>query len=63
MTLDELMAKILPILPDAIFDEEIDGNIVIYTHLEEDARGNLRKIVDGDDYPDNESNCQYHDKG
>ncbi len=64
MTLSQLMAKILLILPDAMFDEDEDGQIIIHTDMEEDARGDLRKLaVYIDEYPDNESNCQYHDKG
>lgn len=30
MTFDELVAKVLPIFPDAIFDE-VDGEIIIST--------------------------------
>lgn len=64
MTLDELMKLVLPILPNAEFDEDADGQIIINTSLEEDARGDLREFEDTSiEYPDNESNCQYHDKG
>lgn len=63
MTLDELIKKIVAIIPNAEFDEDNDGQIVIYTSLEEDARGNLREYEGEVEYPDNESNCQYHDKG
>lgn len=44
MTLDELIAKILAILPDATFNEDIDGQIVIHTDMEETVQGPLRKL-------------------
>lgn len=46
MTLDELIRKVLDILPDAIFDE-IDGELVIYTQLSERRPGaNLTESKD-----------------
>jgi hypothetical protein len=46
MTMDELMAQVLEILPEAIFDEEMEtGEIVISTGLMQKARSkNLVKI-------------------
>lgn len=44
MTLDQLMKLVLRILPDATFDEDIDGQIVIYTDMEETLQGPLRKV-------------------
>ncbi len=45
MTFDELMRKVLAIMPDAQLDEDNDGQIVIYTDLEETPNGQLRKFV------------------
>lgn len=33
MTLSELLAAILPILPNATLDQDNDGQILIYTNL------------------------------
>jgi hypothetical protein len=33
-TLDSLMKAILPIIPSAIFEEDNDGQLIIYTDLE-----------------------------
>jgi len=63
MTLDKLVTQITELFPDANIEEDNDGQIVIYTGLEADARGDLRRFEGVIEYPDNESNCQYHDKG
>lgn len=42
MTLDQLMEQILSVLPQAEFGEDSDGQIVIYTNMEEAPNGNLR---------------------
>lgn len=45
MTFDDLMRKILKIMPDAqLINEDNDGQIVIYTDLEETPNGQLRKF-------------------
>lgn len=41
MNFDELMTAILKILPEASFDEDNDGQIVIYTNMEETIDGTL----------------------
>ncbi len=41
MTTDELLRQILAILPGASIDEDLEGQIVIYTDKKEDASGNL----------------------
>lgn len=40
-TLTDLIAAILPILPDAIFDQDSDGEITISTGYRLDASNNL----------------------
>jgi len=35
MTLDELMQKVLEILPDASFGEDEEGQVIIYTNLQQ----------------------------
>jgi hypothetical protein len=32
-TLDELMERVLEIFPNAIIDEEVDGEILVHTNL------------------------------
>lgn len=47
LTMDELMQKVLDILPDAIFDAQYrTGEIVISTGLVADRDGKLRRIED-----------------
>ena len=44
-TFDELYQAILAILPDAQFDEDNDGQIIVYTNLREtDEEGNLQEF-------------------
>ena len=40
-TLDSLMKAILPIIPSAIFEEDNDGQIIIYTDLAVGPEGAL----------------------
>lgn len=42
--LDNLMSKILSILPNAQFDEDNDGQIVIYTNLQQGKDGSLLEL-------------------
>lgn len=46
MTFDELLNKLLPILPECTFGEECDGQLIIYTNLREDDNGNLVRFED-----------------
>jgi hypothetical protein len=46
MTMNELMAQILAILPNAIFGEESNGEILIATGFVETPDGNLVGIDD-----------------
>lgn len=61
MTFDDLMRKILDVIPDATLDEDNEGQIVIYTGLEEDAQGNIRQFEPppDDDEGDDEQNHPY----
>ena len=52
MTFDELMRKVLDFLPDAQFEEDNYGQIIVYTDLEETPNGQLRKFEPPDDYGD-----------
>ena len=52
MTFDDLMRRVLAIIPDATLDEDNEGQIVIYTGLEEDARGNIRQFEPPPEDPD-----------
>lgn len=47
-TMDELMNKALELFPDALVDQEDDGNIVIITNLMEDAEGNIVEFEEED---------------
>lgn len=47
--MEELMSKVLEIFPEAIFDEEDDGNIVIITNLREDEDGNIVEFEEEED--------------
>ena len=50
MTMDELMQKVLEIIPDAIFDEEFrSGEIMISTGLVV-SKGKLVSVVPDDAY-------------
>ena len=46
MTMDELMGQILTILPNAIFGEEDNGEIIIATGLAEGKGGALSELDD-----------------
>jgi hypothetical protein len=41
---DWLCTKVLQIMPNATFDEDNDGQIIIYTGLEEDSTGTIHKF-------------------
>ena len=41
-TTNELLKAVLAILPRATIDEDLEGQIIIYTDVMEDAEGNLR---------------------
>jgi hypothetical protein len=43
MNFDEMVAQVLPIMPDAIFDEGINGEVVIATGLRL-VDGNLERL-------------------
>lgn len=43
-TIDELMSKVLDILPNAVLDEDTTGEIIIATGLREVDDGNLEPI-------------------
>ncbi len=47
-TLDALMEAILEILPDAVFDEESNGEIIIATGLTENSKGRLVPVPEED---------------
>ena len=49
MTMDELMGQILTILPNAVFGEEENGEILIATGLVEVKGGNLVELDDSDE--------------
>lgn len=49
MTYNELMRAILKILPEAQLDEDLDGQIVIYSGLEEKPNGKLEKFSPRED--------------
>lgn len=44
MKMDELMQKVLEILPNAVFEEEIDGEVTISTRMTQDSKGDLVDI-------------------
>jgi hypothetical protein len=46
MTMNELMSKILEILPNAVFGEEDNGEILIATGLVENKNGTLSDLDD-----------------
>ncbi len=41
MTLDELLARLLPILPNLLLDKESDGQVLIYTDFRQTQDGRL----------------------
>jgi len=43
-TLDSLMKAILPIIPSAIFEEDSDGQLVIYTDLAVGSGDTLHQV-------------------
>lgn len=45
MTLEELLALLLPILPNLIVDEETDGEILIYTGFRKTDDGRLEQVA------------------
>jgi len=49
MKLNDLMRMVGKILPDAQFEEDDDGQIVIYTDLEETPNGTIRKFEPPED--------------
>jgi hypothetical protein len=49
MTMDELMGQILAILPNAVFGEEENGEILIATGLVEVKGGTLVELDDSDE--------------
>ena len=53
MKLNDLMRMVQKILPDAQFEEDNDGQIVIYTDLEETPNGTIRKF----EAPEDENVC------
>ena len=44
--MDNLMEQVLRILPDAQFEEDNDGQIVIYTNLSEKKDGTVERLSD-----------------
>ena len=59
MTFDDLMRRVLAVIPDATLDEDNEGQIVIYTGLEEDARGNIRQFEPPEENEDSDQNHPY----
>lgn len=33
MTLDEIMRRVLQVFPDAVLDQDYDGQVIVYTNL------------------------------
>ena len=48
MTVDELMNYVLRVCPDATWDTDLDGQLVIYTDLNPDRDQNLHPARKGD---------------
>lgn len=44
MSIDELMQKVLTILPNATFEDDGHGQVVIYTDMQVGARGELEPL-------------------
>lgn len=49
MTFDELVAAILSVIPDAVFEEDNEGQLIIYTGLRETDGGGLEAFESQDD--------------
>jgi hypothetical protein len=47
MTIQELIVLLKPILPNLVFDEESDGEILIYSGFREVAGGVLEAVQEG----------------
>jgi hypothetical protein len=49
MTFDELVGKILQVLPNATFDKDNYGQLIIYTDCTTDSNDNVQPLpVDGE---------------
>lgn len=59
MTFDDLMRKVLTLFPDAELGEDNDGQIVIYTDMEEGPNG-IRKFVAPEDSNEEEDQVGNH---
>lgn len=46
MTFNDLMQAILQVLPNATFDEDNYGQLIVYTDMCEDTDGNLIPFVE-----------------
>lgn len=46
---DWLAVKVLEIIPNATFDQDEDGQIIIRTNLTEDETGTVKKLFKGED--------------
>jgi hypothetical protein len=44
MTLEDLLARLLPILPNLLLDEESDGEVLIYTGFRQTQDGRLEGV-------------------
>ena len=45
MTLEDLLARLLPILPNLLLDEESDGEVLIYTGFRQPQDGRLEGVA------------------
>lgn len=48
MTLEDLIAKLKPILQNFLLDEESDGEILVYTGFRETKNGSLEEVQESD---------------
>jgi hypothetical protein len=48
MTLEDLIAKLKPILQNFLLDEESDGEILVYTGFREAETGSLEEVEEPD---------------
>ena len=46
MTMQDLIAHLKPLLPNLLFDEEADGEILIYSGFRETADGVLEEVAE-----------------
>lgn len=46
--MDRLWTKVLEIIPSATFEEDMDGQIIIYTGLMETTGGGVSEFIDTD---------------